>query len=70
MFVWFVSSKFRWLWLVAGNRYFQCVDVSEVGVLDHDGGDGGLIVAGGRGLGLIIGLRTTQPLRAAFYTYF
>ena len=34
----FVSSEFRWLWLVAGNRYLQHDRVMEVYVLDDDGG--------------------------------
>ena len=36
MFVWFVSSEFKWLWLVPGNKYLQCDGVGEV-VLDEDG---------------------------------
>ena len=37
VFVWFVLPEFKWLWLVAGNRCFQCDGVREVGVLDEDG---------------------------------
>ena len=46
IFVWFVSSKFEWLWLVAENRYFKCDAVGEIGVLYEDGG---LTVGGGAG---------------------
>ena len=35
---WFVSSEFKWLWLVAGNRYLQCDRLGKVGVLDEVGG--------------------------------
>ena len=45
-FVWFVSSEFTWLWLAAGNKYFQCDRVREVVVLYEDGG---LTVEGGVG---------------------
>ena len=38
IFVWFLSSDFKCLWLVAGNRYLQCDGVGEFGVLDEDGG--------------------------------
>ena len=31
----FVSSKFKWFWLVAGNRYFQCDGLEMAGVLDE-----------------------------------
>ena len=34
---WFVSSEFKWLWLVAGNRYLQCDELGEVSVLDEVG---------------------------------
>ena len=37
LFVWFVSSEFKRLWLVSGNRHIQC-DGSQVGVLGEDGG--------------------------------
>ena len=32
---WFVSSK--WLWLVAGERYFQCDCLGEASLLDEVG---------------------------------
>ena len=35
--LWFVSSEFKWLWLVAGNRYLQCDGLQGVGVLDEVG---------------------------------
>ena len=35
---WFVSSEFKWLCLVAGNRYLQCDGLGEVGILDEVGG--------------------------------
>ena len=35
---WSVSPEFRLLCLVAGNRYLQCDDEREVGVLDEAGG--------------------------------
>ena len=38
LFVWFVPSKFTWLWLVVGNRYLQCDGVWEVGVLNQESG--------------------------------
>ena len=38
IFVWFVSSEFKWLWLVAGNEYLPRDGVGEVGVLEEDGG--------------------------------
>ena len=34
----FVSSEFKWLWLVTGNRYLQCDGVGEVDVLDEVAG--------------------------------
>ena len=34
--VWFVSSEFKWLWLVA--EYLQCHGIGETGELDEDGG--------------------------------
>ena len=34
----FVSSEFKWLWLIAGNRYRQCDCVMKVGVFDEYGG--------------------------------
>ena len=36
--LWFVSSEFKWLWLVAGNRYLQCDGLQGVSVLDEVGG--------------------------------
>ena len=47
-FVLFVSSEFRWLRLVARNRYPQCDGVIEVGKLDEGGW---LTVGVGDGLG-------------------
>ena len=35
--LWLVSSEFKWLWLVAGNRYLQCDGLGEVGGLTVDG---------------------------------
>ena len=37
IFVWFVLSDFKWLWLVAGNRC-RYDDEGEDSVLDEDGG--------------------------------
>ena len=37
IFVCFVSSELKWLWLVAENRCFQCDGVWEVDILDEDG---------------------------------
>ena len=34
---WIVSSEFKWLWLVAENKYLQC-DELEISVLDEVGG--------------------------------
>ena len=43
IFVWYVSSEFKWLQWVAGNRYIQYDQLGELG-----GWDGRLIVGGGR----------------------
>ena len=48
----FVSSEFKWLWLVAGKRYLQYYGLGEVDVLDDDSGltvwgwDGGTVQKG------------------------
>ena len=34
---WIVSSGFKWLWLVAENKYLHC-DELEISVLDEVGG--------------------------------
>ena len=33
-----VSSEFRCLWLIAGNRYLQCDGLRDVDTLDENGG--------------------------------
>ena len=38
IFTWFVLSEFKWLWLVAGNKYIQCDGLGEADVLDEDAG--------------------------------
>ena len=35
---WYASSEFKWLWLVADNKYLQCDCLGEVSVLDEVGG--------------------------------
>ena len=35
--IWFVWSQFKWLWLVAGNRYLQCDGLGKVFVLNKVG---------------------------------
>ena len=38
MFARFVSSEFKCVWFIAGNRYLQCDAVGENSVLNEDGG--------------------------------